>query len=62
MVAVGDEGFMKNLTITGGDSNLNWIYDGSHGDFDAYLSISSISFGTYLLCILLLFCIFIFYI
>lgn len=42
MISVGDEGFFKNTTFTN-----NWIYDGTTGDFDTYISKTHISFGTY---------------
>lgn len=43
MIAVGDEGFFSGQPAANG-----WMYDGSMGgDFNAFLSLSHISFGTY---------------
>jgi hypothetical protein len=42
MVSLGDEGMFNNPSIGSGE-----LYDGSTGDFDAYIALPHISFGTY---------------
>ena len=40
LIGVGDEGFFNH-------QSSDWCYNGSHGDFDAYLANPNIGFGTF---------------